>query len=149
MSSPLFASVSPSGSRLVGAIRLPVRREQRRRREERDVAVVEMTVGEVDTQRVEPRRVDLALVVRQAVEDVRPGVVGDAGEAADRRAGEGRPGRDDRLSRGTPGPEQTMSGDGSACATLTGNAIDTTLKTSATTTSRLNNVRFVMVQCPF
>ena len=75
----------------------PSGREQGRHAGERDVTVVEVSVGEIDAQRVEPRRVDLALVVREAVEHSAPRVVCDAREAADGRAGERRPCRDDRL----------------------------------------------------
>src|SRR4051794_28784980 len=63
-----------------------------------NVSVREAAVREVDVQRVEPGRVELALVVRQAVEDPARGVVGDAREAADGRAREGRACRDDRLA---------------------------------------------------
>jgi hypothetical protein len=77
---------------------LPVRRTQRRHTEEVNVTVVEAAVGEIDTKRVEPRRVELALVVRQAVEDAVRSVIGDARKAADRRSGEAHPRRDDRLA---------------------------------------------------
>ena len=70
---------------------------------ERDVAVGELAVGDVDLQRVEAGRIDLALVVGQAVVDAARGVVGDAREPADRGAGEGRARRDDRPDRGTAG----------------------------------------------
>jgi len=49
---------------------------------------------------------------------------------------------------GKKSPLMTILGE-TACATLAGSAIDTTLKTSATTTRRLNNVRFIMAECPF
>ena len=97
ISSPSFASVSPSGSRLTARTAAPSGASS-------VVTPVNVTSplsrwpSETSTpQRVEPRRLELALVVGQAVVDAARRVVGDARQPADRRAGERRAGRDDRL----------------------------------------------------
>ena len=88
----------PLGVEARRSVRLSVRREQRRHVEELDVAVVQPPVRHVDVEGVEPRRLQHALVVGQAVEDVAGLVVGDARQPADCRRLERRPGRDDRLA---------------------------------------------------
>ena len=78
-------------------VRCAAGRAQRRHARERDVAGVEMTVGDVDPQGVEPCGVERALVVGQAVEHAARLVVRDAREPADHGAGERRARRDDGL----------------------------------------------------
>src|ERR1051325_7872606 len=69
-----------------------------------DVAVCQVTVGQVDVQCVKARGIELALVVGEAVEDATRCGVCDAREAADRSACKRRARRHDRL------PEELQTG---------------------------------------
>ena len=82
------------GVEAAGRVRRAVRLQQRRDGRECDVVVVQLAVGDPGAQLVEAR---VGLVVGDDVEALAAGV-GDRRQAADGRAHEGRPGRDDRLA---------------------------------------------------